>query len=133
MLENINLIAVLVAAVSTFVVGGIWYGPLFSKQWQVAVGLSDEQVAAANMGKTFFGAFIAQIMVAITLSVLLRGVDGVLNGAILGAMIALGIAVAHLLTNYLFEQRTRSLLLINAGYMVLSTALSGAIIAGWPF
>ncbi len=133
MLDQINIIAVLVAAVSTFVVGGIWYGPLFSKQWQAAVGLSDEQIQSANMGKTFAGAFIAQVMVAITLAVLLQNVSGVLNGAILGAMVALGIAVAHLLTNYLFEQRTRSLLLINAGYMVISTAISGAIIAGWPF
>jgi hypothetical protein len=32
-MENINWIAFVVAALSTLVVGFLWYGPLFGKAW----------------------------------------------------------------------------------------------------
>ena len=32
---SINTLAALVAALSGFVIGAIWYGPLFSKPWMV--------------------------------------------------------------------------------------------------
>jgi Protein of unknown function (DUF1761) len=38
---DINWLAVLVAAVVTFVLGGIWYGPMFGKVWRAAEGRPD--------------------------------------------------------------------------------------------
>ena len=31
--ESMNVLAVLVATLSGFVIGGTWYGPLFGKPW----------------------------------------------------------------------------------------------------
>jgi hypothetical protein len=33
-MANANLLAILVAAAAGFLVGGIWYGPLFGKGWK---------------------------------------------------------------------------------------------------
>src|SRR2546427_9869584 len=42
---NINILAVLVAAVLTFVLGAVWYSPvLFAKQWMVAQGYMPEKL-----------------------------------------------------------------------------------------
>ena len=35
---NVNFIAVFLGALTFFVVGALWYGPLFGKAWKDAVG-----------------------------------------------------------------------------------------------
>src|SRR5216683_6200828 len=42
---NINILAVIVAAVLTFVLGAVWYSPvLFAKQWMAAQGYTPEKL-----------------------------------------------------------------------------------------
>ena len=42
---NVNIVAVLVAALVTFVLGAFWYSPvLFARQWMQAQGYSPEKV-----------------------------------------------------------------------------------------
>src|SRR5258706_16288877 len=42
---NINILAVIVAAVLTFVLGAVWYSPvLFAKQWMAAQGYTQERL-----------------------------------------------------------------------------------------
>src|SRR2546430_4650744 len=44
---NVNILAVLVAALATFVLGAVWYSPvLFAKQWMQAHGYTPEQLEA---------------------------------------------------------------------------------------
>ncbi len=50
---TINLLAVLTAAVSAFIVGGIWYGPLFGKAWMREFNITDADMANRNMPKVF--------------------------------------------------------------------------------
>ena len=48
-MSAVNILAVLIAAVSSFLLGGLWYSPaLFGKAWQREVGLTDEQLAKGN-------------------------------------------------------------------------------------
>ena len=49
-LGAINWLAVLVAVVAAQVVGFLWYGPLFSKQWMAALGRTQEEVRAEGPG-----------------------------------------------------------------------------------
>ncbi len=41
---NINWLAVLLAALAGFIVGGLWYSVLFAKVWQREAGVTDEQL-----------------------------------------------------------------------------------------
>src|SRR5688572_21364961 len=60
-MDNINYLAALVAAVSSFVIGGVWYSPiLFARAWQREAGLTDDQLRT-QLGKTFTGAFVLSL------------------------------------------------------------------------
>jgi len=59
---EMNWIAVIGAAVAGFVIGGIWYGPLFSKAWQAESGLSDESIKGANMPMIFGLTFVLNLV-----------------------------------------------------------------------
>ena len=44
-MPEVNWIAIVVAAVGSFVLGGLWYSPvLFGKAWQREAGLTDEKL-----------------------------------------------------------------------------------------
>ena len=54
-LPVINFAAVLVAAIVGFIIGILWYGPLFGKSWMRLMGMTDKQLKEARqkgMGKT---------------------------------------------------------------------------------
>ena len=42
-MHPINWLAVIVATVATFILGGLWYGPLFGRMWMAASGMTDEK------------------------------------------------------------------------------------------
>ena len=51
-MSTINWLAVLVAGISSFVVGGIWYSPgLFGKAWMKDSNLTAEDIKKGNKGK----------------------------------------------------------------------------------
>lgn len=124
----VDWIAVLVATVVSFVLGGLWYSPaLFAKAWQQDTGLSDEQLNAANKGKIFGGAFILIAIGAIVFSMFV-GPDPSLAFAV-GAGASVGIAwVAFSFgVNYLFELKPMRLFLINGGYNAVQFTLFGVV------
>ena len=47
-LGSLNWLAVLVAAASGFVIGGLWYGPLFQKPWMRLSGMTKERCQVVN-------------------------------------------------------------------------------------
>jgi hypothetical protein len=64
----VNWLAVIAAALSMFVIGGIWYSPvLFDKAWRRAANLSDEDVARGNPAVIFGVAFILTLVMAANL------------------------------------------------------------------
>lgn len=129
---SISTAAVLVATVSAFVVGGLWYSPLlFGSRWAALVGLTDEQVAS-DTARVFGGAFVLQLAMALNLAAFL-GPDPSLEFAV-GASFAAGfgwVALGMGVT-YLFERRPLGLWLINGGYHMVSFTLMGVILGAWP-
>lgn len=130
-LGTLNWLAVLVAAVSTFALGALWYGPIVGKTWMRVSGMTAEKAASANMGRIFGSAFVLQLLTAIALAMFI-GPDadlsvGVFAGFMAGALFvstALGVV-------YLFEQRPFPLWAIDAGYQVLAFTLMGGILGAW--
>lgn len=60
-----SLLAALLAALSSFVVGFIWYNPrVFGTIWMKEAGLTQEQIAKGNMLKTFGLTFLYSLMFA---------------------------------------------------------------------
>ena len=120
--------AAVVAAIASFVLGGIWYSPLlFAKAWQRETGLSDEQLNAANKGRTFGLGFLMSLVGAIVFSMFVGQKPGL--GFAVGAGLSVGIAwvATSFGINYLFELKSLRLWLINGGYHAVQFTLYGVI------
>jgi hypothetical protein len=128
---EVNWLAVLVAAASGFMVGGVWYGPLFGKIWQREVGLSDEQLKAGNALKIYGTAFLFSVLSAVMLGHLFArtGVSEFHITMMMSVGIALGFIVPAIGTNYLFGHKTGTLFAIDAGYWICFYAAMGLVFA----
>ncbi|HMM66047.1 MAG TPA: DUF1761 domain-containing protein [Dokdonella sp.] len=132
-MPEFNIWAVLVAAVSAFVLGGLWYSPiLFGKPWQREAGVTDEQMQNANMAMIFGLGFVLSLVAALVFALFLGPRPPVSLG--LGAGFAAGLCWvgASFGINYLFERRSLKLFLINAGYHTVQFTVIGLILALWP-
>jgi len=138
--SSINWLAVLVAAVAFFILGALWYGPLFGKKWQSGVGLSYEEMKNANMGKLFGSAFVFALIISFGMAMFFFGFAAepgceVTMTADMGAMYGLMTGIFFLFPsismNYLFARKSASLMLIDSGYHIVAYTLVGVILAAW--
>ena len=131
-MSQINFLAVIVAALSGFLVGGIWYSPImFSKVWVKEVGLSGDEIKNANMGKVFIGSFILSLIIAFNLAAFIGPEADFQFGLFAGAATGIGWVAMSLGIIYLFEQRSMKLFLINAGYQAVTYTIMGGILGLW--
>lgn len=79
-----NFLAILVAALSTLVVGFVWYNPkVFGTIWMKGAGLTAEQTEKGNMLKIFGLTFVYSLMLAFIMPVLVihqMGAFGMIGG-----------------------------------------------------
>lgn len=158
---EINFLALLVAALSTLVVGFIWYNPkVFGTIWMTETGMTEEKAKNANMIKifgmsivyAFFIAFILQMLTIHQFGALgMVGGDPTLakpsyeafmadygdnfrtfkHGALHGFMTGLFFAIPLVGTNSLYEGRSWKYVLVTGGFWTVCFTIMGAIICGW--
>ena len=126
---------VFVAALSAFVLGGLWFGPLFGKRWQALNNLSDEAIANAPMGLIYGFAFALNCFLALMMSFFIEIAmmigSGALTGALFGGFLAVVFVLPAFAINYLFSRRPLAVFAIDIGYWVTQFALMGAIMGAW--
>ncbi len=144
----INWLAVLVAAIVIFVLGGLWYSPiLFAKRWIALQGRTEEQMraqaASANMPLLYAGAVVTSLLIAFTLALILGHIgrdpamaqpDGGISaahGAIIGFVSWLGFAASTSYATATFSGKPKQLWLIDTAYNLVSFVLAGIILAVW--
>ena len=141
-MNTINWLAVLVAGISAFAIGGIWYSPgLFGKAWMSENNLNEEEIKKSNKGKIFGFTFVFSVLMAVNLAMYLADspancpVDcgqktditwGITAGFLAGIWTFCAIAI-----HSLFELKSWRLIFINGGYSLVSLMLMGAIIGAW--
>ena len=134
LMENIpfNIWAVLVAALSTFLIGGLWYSPaVFGKAWMRENGFTEESLKNSNMVKIFGLAFLLGLIAAVNLAMYMGAEDRPAMGALWGFLAGFGWVATFVGTHYLFERKSFTLFLINAGYSVVALTVMGVILAAW--
>ncbi len=130
--STLNWWAIIVAAVSAFLAGWVWFSPmLFEHRWMKVSGMSPEKVKNANMGKTFGGAFFLTLLASINLGMFLGPQSTLAFGIAAGAAAGIGWIAPAIGVVYLFEQRPLAQWFINAGYWVVTFVIMGAIIGAW--
>lgn len=128
---NINWLSVIVASISSFLVGGIWYGPLFGKAWMRAFGFSESDLNNRKMPKVFGLSLFLAVVAAMNLELFI-GVNADMSyGLIAGFLAGFGWVATLLGILYLFENRSFKAFLINAGYCIVALTLMGGILGAW--
>lgn len=132
-MPEVNYLAVLIAAVASFLLGGLWYSPvMFGKAWQREAGLTDEQLRSGNMARIFGLSLVLSLLAAWVFALFLGPRPPVALG--LGAGFSAGLCwvTASFGINYLFERKSFKLFLINGGYHTLQFTIIGLTLAFLP-
>lgn len=128
---SLNWLAVIAATISAFVIGGIWYGPLFGKAWMQAFELNEEKLARRNMPLVFGLAFVLSLIAAINLAMFLGPDADAAFGTAAGFAAGFGWVGMFLGILYLFEHRSLKAWAINAGYCTVALTVMGLILGAW--
>jgi hypothetical protein len=131
--STINYLAVIAAALSTFVLGGLWYSPaLFGKAWMRANNFTSEELQTFSKARMFGWSFLFSLVMAFNLAMFLAEPrTDVTWGMTAGALAGLGWVAMAIAVVGLFENKSWTYILINGGYMTVAFIIMGAIIGGW--
>ncbi len=133
--ETINYPAVFVAAIASFLLGWLWHGPLFGKQWMAMMGITPERIKTMKMKPTTAMAlgFVSLVVMACVLAhfVAAWGAVGVAGAFSLAFWVWLGfVAMVHL-GSVLWEGRSVKLYLFNVAYQFAVLFLMSLILVLW--
>jgi hypothetical protein len=129
--ENINWLSVVIAAIASFIVGGVWYGPLFGRVWMEAFGFTKTELEKRNTAKIFGLSFILSCIAALILEMFIGQEADIVFGTIAGFFVGFGWVATFLGILYLFEGQRFKAYLINAGYCMITFTLMGLILGAW--
>ena len=154
---EINWIAILLSAISTLLVGFIWYHPkVFGNIWMKETGLTEEQCKTGNMAVIFGLAVLYAFFISLVLQSLVIhqfGVFGTVggdannesfkifmseenrnafrtfkHGALHGFITGLLLVLPIIGTNSLFEKRSFKYVIVTGGFWIVCFMLMGGII-----
>ena len=137
----INYLAVLVAAIIIFALGGLWYSPvLFSRRWLALQNKTEEQMraeaAGANLPVMYVIAFVCSFLQAWVLAMVIGHMSqvadmSIAHAAIFSALLWVGLAGATSYATAMFSGAPRQLWLINSLYNLVSFVIAGILLAVW--
>lgn len=157
---TINFLALFLAALSTLVVGFIWYNPkVFGTIWMRESGTTEEKMKGANMIAIFAMSLVYAFFIAFILQILVIHQYGALgmvggdetkalpsyaafmadygvafrtfkHGALHGFMTGLFFALPLVGTSALYERRSFKYVLVSGGFWIVCFTIMGAIICG---
>ena len=132
---TINILAVLVAAVVSMVVGSLWYGPVFGKMWKGLMGFTDESMKSMKMSmmQAMVGGFITALVMAYVLArfAIISGAMGVMGAFNLAFWIWLGFTATVAAGGFLWEGKPFKLFLLNAAEQLVALFLMALVLVFW--
>jgi hypothetical protein len=139
MFYDVNLWAVLVAAIATMIVGFLWYSPiLFARPWMLAMGYDPEdktrlEELRKGAGRMYAITFVLGLIGAFVLAKIISGltINSVLYGMKVGLAVWLGFVLPVQATDQMFGRRPFKLFLINTGYQLVCFLVMGVILGKW--
>ncbi len=125
------ILAILAAGVAGWVFGAIWYGAL-GKVWQRALKLDPETCKGQKMP---LAPMVASLVAALVMSAVLYqllsnlGVSGTGPAALAGLTIGVGFLATSTLVNNMFQQKSFTLTVIDAGHWVLAVVMEAVVLS----
>jgi hypothetical protein len=129
-LAELNYWSILLAALSSFMLGGLWYSSiLFGKIWLEGCGLTKLDLQNSDPKLIYGLAFVLSLLAAFVLALILGPDPNITHSAIIGSAVGIGLASTSLGISYIFEQRPLSLFLVNGGYHTFQFILMAIILS----
>ena len=133
---DVNMLAVLVAAVSAMVIGSAWYGALFNKPWMALAYPGQDPAQLRETGNPGLGYAIAAVGSLVTAFVLanfisLSEATTAIDGAFVGLVVWAGFQATMLAINYTFNGRPLGLYWIDVANQLVTMLVMGAILGAW--
>ena len=128
-MQNLNWYAVVAAALSTFIIGGIWYS-IFAESWMDANHFTSDYLKERKMPFVFGLSFVLSFVMALNLAMFI-GNQGLSYGFLAGFLAGFGWVALAIAIIALFEKRPLKYVLINGGYMLISFSVMGIILGAW--
>lgn len=136
MFSETNWLAVFITALSSMVIGFIWYNPkVFGTAWMKATGLTPDAAKKSNMAVIFGLSYLCSVVVCAFLSTWVHPDENYspfVHGAYHGMMLSAFVAVPFVIQNALYETRGWKYTLINVSYTVVTMGVEGGILFLWP-
>jgi hypothetical protein len=127
----INWWAVIIAAIVKFVIGGIWYMPLFGKQYRALMGVL-EGSDMSGLGPALAVQLIGDLVMSYILArFIIHYGTGLGLGILIGFMAWLGFVAAVTIPQRFYERRPWELWAINNAYLLIGMVVMGAILGWW--
>lgn len=128
----VNWLAVIVAAVSAFVLGGLWYSPaLFGKAWMEASGVTPEKQQQGHPARVFGISFVWALLGAVCFAMFLGPKPAFGFAVGVGFLTGFIWVAGSFGINYQFEQKPMKLWLVNGGYHTVQYTLYGLVLGLW--
>ena len=136
---ELNWIAIILAALSTMVVGSLWYGPLFGKLWtRLAKVKTDANYTATKAALLYATAFLGSLVTAIVLATVTYVMQDFLGGNSLvialetGVLLWLGFTAARIHMHDSFEGRPLKLTFLTVAHELMTISIMALIIGLLP-
>lgn len=131
---GMNYIAIVVAAITGFFFGGIYY-TLLSKQWLSAVGLTKEKIGKSASTVPYVIVMVSNLVMAWVLAGAIGhlgpGQVSIRNGLISAGFLWVGFIVTTIAANNAFGQRKPMLTIIDSGHWLGALLIMGVVIGAF--
>lgn len=131
----INWLAVAVATVVSFMLGGLWYGPVFGSAWLARMEQLGKRREDYETGSPapFVISFFTSLISAIVIAGLVQGLQlhALTDGLLLGLGLGVGVIATSMASDTAFSGTGWSLWAIQAGYRAAYTVISAVILTFW--
>jgi len=138
MVPEINYWAVLLATISSMVVGSVWYTPrVFGNYWMKQAGITpsgDARDAIRPIAITVVVSFITAWVLAgaVFISWEFYGGSFLVNSLVTGFILWAGFTAARFITHDAFDKRTAGLTALNCAHELVTILIMALIIGVWP-
>lgn len=135
LLSHINWLAVIVASVVYFMIGGLWYSKaLFGSKWSALqkVDMNDPNVKKGVAAMMFYS-FLLMLVNVTGLALFTARLDLTIisSGLKLGIVAGLCFSVTAVSISFIYERKPLALHFITGGYLLVGNIIAAIILAAW--
>jgi len=145
-MPELNIFAIIVAALVPSIFGAIYYGPLAESAWLKSLGRTKEEMKPNNPAVTYGLALLMALLLSFTMKMVIEMVHKDVNdagelilgsthtfghGAFHGLFMALTLIVPVIVSLSLFQKSSAKNILLNAVFWIVTMSIMGGILDAW--